>query len=227
MIINHNTATALVCAILFACSNTSAGTIASTWFEQGDAGDSLATANVIGEVFPLNHIAGTLPDNDPNGVDLYQLFIPDPSKFSASTDNFPSTDLLDTWLYLFDENGMGIAASASSVGGSFHASISEGSVLAPPGQYYLAVTRLDSAPQSATGPIFPDLVFASTNGEVVGPTGTGGNNPLASWTSLQFLDFENYQIDLTGAASAVPEPSAAMIWACGSLLFVSSRKRKR
>lgn len=228
MNIYRNLTGALLCtSLLFCLDRANAGTIATTWFEQGDAGDTLLTANITRGITPLQHIEGTLPDADPSGVDLYKLFIPDSSKFSASTNNFPATELLDTWLYLFDENGLGIAASASTAGGFFNASISEGSIVAPAGQYYLAVTRLESVPESVSGFIFPDLVLGSTDGEVLGPTGPGGNDPLASWSAAPLLDFENYRIDLTGAVSSVPEPTSAMIWACGSLLFVSSRRRKR
>jgi hypothetical protein len=209
--------------------NASAGVI---WYEEGDAGDSLATANVTMGAGELDTIVGTLPDDDPHGVDLYKLKIANPSLFSATTDNFPLTELLDTWLYLFDENGFGVAASASTAGGSPNATISLGSVSGPGGTYYLAVTRFESVPNSDSGAIFPDLALLPLDGEVVGPTGVGGSEPLSFWTSPPppLFDFENYQIDLTGAAPAVsdvtvvPEPSSLLVWAPLALAYVRRRR---
>ena len=201
------------------------------WTEVGDAGDSLATANDPLGVGAIDAIIGTLPDQPADtNVDLFKIFIPDVSLFAATTDNFPATELFDSWLYLFDSGGLGVAASGSTVGGSFNATISQGSVSGPPGVYYLAVTRFETFPTSSSGPIFPDLVLESTNGEVVGSTGPGGSDPLASWVALDIFDFENYRIDLTGAevasppSNVVPEPSSFILW--GVLLFVFLRPMK-
>lgn len=220
----------MVVALILTHGSAEGGVI---WNEVGDAGDALATANTTMGCSSLMAIIGTLPDNDPNGVDLFKLSIPDPSQFSATTDNFPDTELFDSWLYLFDENGRGIAASASSVGGSFNATIAMGTVTAPAGTFYLAVTRLEAVPESAAGAIFPDLVFESTNGEVLGPTGPGGADPLSSWSSLSFFDFENYRIDLTGAETAdnttavIPEPASGIIWIVATAIAGRRFRRRR
>ena len=203
------------------------------WNEVGDAGDSLATANITMGGSALMSITGTLSDQDPSGVDLFKLSIPDPSQFSASTDNFPNTDLLDTWLYLFDETGLGIAGSASTLGGSINASIAMGTVTAPPGMYYLAVTRFEAIPQSGSGAIFPDLFLVSIDGEVLGATGPGGASPLSSWSFTPLFDNENYRIDLTGANPAVntttiiPEPTAATIWMVAAGIAGIRLRRRR
>jgi hypothetical protein len=216
-------------AMIVAGGRASAGVI---WYEQGDAGDSLATANVTMGSGELESIVGTLPDDDPDGVDMYKLKIADLSLFSATTDNFPLTDLLETWLYLFDENGLGVAASASTAGGSLNATIGLGSVSGPGGTYYLAVTRLESIPNSDSGDIFPDL-FPLIDGEVVGPTGPGGSDPLSFWTSMPLLDFEDYQIDLTGALPAVsdvtvvPEPASLLVWAPLALVYAGRRRLRK
>ncbi len=77
------------------------------------------------------------------------------------------------------------------------------------------------------GAIFPDLFDNSPNGEVLGPTGLGGGNPLASWSSSTPLDdLENYQIDLVGAFSAVPEPSSALLWMSATLAATYYRHRR-
>ncbi|TWU48546.1 hypothetical protein Poly51_44460 [Rubripirellula tenax] len=218
---------AMACTLLMACSHANGGTLMSTWTEVGDAGDTLATANItFGS--SLTSIVGTLPDNDPSGVDIFALSITNPSMFSASTDNFPATDLLDSWLYLFDENGLGVAASATTIGGSPNATISQGSVTAPAGLFFLAVTRFESVPQSLLGSIFTDLFSASTNGEVIGPLGPGGNSPLTSWTNPQpLLDNANYRIDLTGAGPAVPEPTTAIIWIVFAASLIGYERRMR
>ena len=110
---------------------------AEIWSELGDAGDSLITANKTTGMGTLDAILGTLPYDD-NGtievisddgddpVDLFAIYIDDPSLFSATTAN--GTDLRDSWLYLFDKQGKGVVAAATSVGGDFHATIGTGSV---------------------------------------------------------------------------------------------------
>lgn len=207
--------------VLAAIGNLNAATI---WSEAGDAGDSLASANVTTGAGNLEAIVGTLPDTDPNNVDIFKLSISDLAQFSATTDNFPSTDILDTWLYLFDSGGNGVAASGSSVGGSTNATIPAGSISGPAGSYYLAVSRLLSVPLSPTGAIFPDLVANSPNGEVLGPTGPGGSSPLSGWSAPSLLDFDNYRIDLSGA-KPVPEPSTGIVWALAALLGAMLRRR--
>jgi hypothetical protein len=205
---------------------------ASIWMELGDAGDTLATANNTAGIGVLNSIVGTLPDQpDDTNVDLFLIYIPDLSLFSATTDN-GGTELLESWLYLFDASGMGVAASGSSTG-SFNATISLGSLSGPAGIYYLAVTRFDTVPQNASGAIFPDLFSESTSGEVLGPTGPGGGEPLANWAAPDFLDSQQYQIDLSGAqfasepATVIPEPASSSIWLAMFLtaLLVAGHRR--
>jgi hypothetical protein len=73
----------------------------------------------------------------------------------------------------------------------------------------------------------------SINGEVLGPTGPGGAEPLSSWSSISFPDFENYRIDLSGAEPAVitsaviPEPASGIIWVVATAIVGRRLRRRR
>src|SRR5262249_38282486 len=75
-----------------------------TWVERGDAGGLPATAQITeGDRFqPLTAITGIINGN--RDADMFQIFISDPSKFSATTVGTPGT-LTDSQLFLFDANG--------------------------------------------------------------------------------------------------------------------------
>jgi hypothetical protein len=90
-----------------ACITTSA---AATFTEVGDAGDTLATAQTVsGGANPLTSISGTLVLSD---ADIYRLYIPLGSAFSASTAGGTS---IDTQLFLLDANGFGVYAMTDRV----------------------------------------------------------------------------------------------------------------
>ena len=223
---------------LFLCTPpvASAGVI---WNEIDDAGDLLATAQrVEGDdtSLEIGSIIGTLVYVDKSkddSVDMFAIYIDDPSTFSATT-YVDGTDLLDAWLYLFNDEGYGLAASASTEDGFyFHATIGPESFEGSPGVYYIAVAKFDVRPKNNLGEIFPYLLTESLNGEVVGPDGDGGSEPLKSWIAAPVDDGPNYEIRFTGARQVqrnevVPEPGACIVWLTlfGFLGIVLTRRRK-
>ena len=75
---------------------------AADWFEQGDAGQTIASAQSTSGPGQLDTIIGTL--NNGEDVDVYQIYIPEPSLFSATTlggDSVSSQDF-DAGLALFE-----------------------------------------------------------------------------------------------------------------------------
>jgi Ca2+-binding RTX toxin-like protein len=165
----------------------------SNFTEIGDAGQSIFDAKVIPNGSQqLNSISGKL--SDANDVDLYQITIADGATFSATTVNTGTT--IDTQLFLFDSNGLGVF-------GNDQASFTSQSTLPTglalqAGTYFLAISSFNNDPVSDGGLIFPDFPFD----QVVGPTEVGGNLPLNGFT-FGGGSFSNgdYKISLTGVQS--------------------------
>ncbi|MFT3685081.1 MAG: hypothetical protein QM783_09180 [Phycisphaerales bacterium] len=177
-----------------------------TYTENGDAGETLDSAALVSGSGPLGRIRGSLTASD---TDLYKITLCDNgSGFSAST--YPGTTM-DTQLFLFDANGVGVAfdddvpvglpgdgALQSTIYGSFFA-----------GDYYLAVTLWDRDPQDASA---QDLWQDTPYNVVRGADGPGAANPLAAWTGT-FGGSGNYTIDLVGACFVSSAPPARPTWA--------------
>ncbi len=105
----------LFAAVVILVSLPQCAQAAMQWTEQGDAGAFLSTANETTGQGDLEAIIGMLVDDD--WIDMFAIQIDDMSLFQASTDNFLEPDgtrLFDTWLYLFDSTGKGVAASGST-----------------------------------------------------------------------------------------------------------------
>lgn len=83
------------------------------WTEQGDAGDLPETAQATGTDTntPLSSISGALAADD---VDMFAIYIADPSAFRAETNT--ATTTFDSQLWLFDVNGNGIVHDDDSAG---------------------------------------------------------------------------------------------------------------
>ena len=136
--------------------------------EVSDAGPLLDTAQVANDAgSPIpNTITGELAEN--NDVDLYRLLLPAGSSFSAST--VGGTDV-DTIIFLFDENGLGIIGNDDDVG--FQSTLPAQEVTAS-GEFYLGLSSFNNRPVSAGGDIFPFSDFI--------PTGPGSVLPLVGYT---------------------------------------------
>ncbi|HEY9848974.1 MAG TPA: hypothetical protein V6D28_05930 [Leptolyngbyaceae cyanobacterium] len=173
----------------------------------------------------LDSISGSLTaiptgSNNPD-IDLYQ-FIATGGNFSASTLGGTS---IDTLLFLFDANGIGIVGSDNASVSSFQSIIS-GNLI--PGQlYYIGVSSYGSNPQSSGGDIF-NLPFT---GQTTA-NGSGAGASLASWSPNGVPEYGSYTITLEGAqfignAEAVPFEFAPTFGLFILTLWVGWKLKKR
>ena len=206
-------------AVLMLLFTTGTASAAGAWAEVGQAGDLPATAQVTVGAGPLTQITGSLLV--PDDKDMYRIFIDAGGGFSAVVASTVPSD--DTKLYLFRSDGRGILGDDDSAGVGVLSALPLGHpALASlsAGPYYLAISDYDFLPVSSTGAIFP-------SGNLVGPTGPGGANPIIGWTNDVNESTYTYDIRLTGARfSNVPEPAAALLSIVGGM-FVSAAVRRR
>ena len=158
-----------------------------TWTESGDAPDLLPGQETSGSG-ALTQIDG---NHDANDADLYKITISDAGTFSATTVGGTS---LDTQLFLFDSNGMGISHNDDDPQGGGLQSRITGVFVPGPGVYYLAVSTWNMDPNSTGG-----LIFQSTPFNIEHPAdGPGAGSPLLNWTPGG-TTAGTYSIFLTGA----------------------------
>jgi hypothetical protein len=178
----------LTYASVVACAaGVAASAYGQTWNETGDAPDSLATAQIVVGSGSLASIAGTI--GAASDVDLYEFQICDFANFSATT---VGQTTLDTQLFLFDANGLGVTSNDDSqgVGQSTITALN----LASNGIYYIAISVYNRDPVSSGGLIFNPPQFPTEQG----PNGPGAASPLSGWNSTTFTT-GTYSIALTGA----------------------------
>jgi hypothetical protein len=159
------------------------------WTEQGDAGDLPETAQATGTdtSTPLSTISGVLDAND---VDMFAIYIADPSAFRAET-NTTTTDF-DSQLWLFDVNGNGIVHDDDSAG-SLRSRITNANNCIPgPGIYYIAISRWNRDPIDCDG----NAIWTSASNACA----ASGRSRVASWTGSTSAG--TYQIVLQGAFTA-------------------------
>jgi hypothetical protein len=230
-----------IAAVLAPAANAPAASL--TWAEVGDAGQTLATAQVtftLSATDTLAAITGNI--SAASDHDLFEIRITNCATFSATTvDQFgtPSTALEDTQLFLFNSAGIGVYANDDDANEAAVPSLDERSSLPAggsptmltPGLYYLLIDASQSYPVSTAGLIFPNFTLtggAIDSTSVVGPTGVGGASPLSGYTGTA-ATFGVYEILLTGAApaSVVPEPRSILLLATGILGTLAFSKLAR
>lgn len=224
---NLTFALGMVASVLIASSVS-----AVTYTEVGDAGQSLGTAQSTGPGnLALTQIFGSLLSA--TDVDIFAINITDFTAFSASTVN-ALTGNLDTSLFLFTSAGLPVYANDDAPGGgSVGSTLPAGNAFGPQstGLYYLAISLSGSDAVNFAN----QLLFMSLSSTSVRGPNPSANGALSSWDSSlangSGTTFPaGYQIDLTGASTAVvPEPSALALLLAGSLglLFVGCKRRRR
>src|SRR6266704_5955204 len=176
-------------------------TLAATWNETGDAGDSLFTAQSTVGIGPLTQINGTLPtDSD---LDLYLIRITDEANFLAYRNGALAQSDPDLWL--FNLSGNGVTFNNTTAGGQ--TGLTTANVTAN-GLYYLGISNGGAVAASSGGAIWN----TGNGGPFVGeraPDGPGAASPFTGWSSMGINNSTfNYTITLQGADfAAVPEPS--------------------
>lgn len=198
-----------------------AGTASATAFvESGDAGQSLAAAQVIYGSGAVTSIAGTFASG--NDADLYKIRIDTPGLFHVSAVGTPSDGLL----FLFDANGKGVVYRDDKTHqGANYGDLTNQFVLAS-GYYYLGISLYDNLPLSSGGLIFPESTATGNSGLEFQATGPGGAFALANWNNAgPGIATGNYTITLQGV-QAVPEPSsiALMAIALGGIALFRRRR---
>lgn len=182
---------------------------ASAVTESGDAGDTLATAQVTGAA---TTIVGTVSAH--GDVDIYRITISTPTAFSAST----LGSGWDTMLGLFDSAGHLVEYNDDSNAAAYNnASLlpaTAGNPYAPQtaGTYYVSVSAYDVEPRASVGSSYVDMVGSAswwdsgTSTYVYGPTDT--SYVLAEWHDYSGTPSGAYTLTLTGVG-ALPGPSVA------------------
>lgn len=182
--------------------------LAGDWIEIPTAPE-LLPGQITSGTGSLDRIIGTLSGGL---ADLYCIRIVDEANFRATTVGGTS---VDTQLFLFDANGMGVTHNDDS-GSSLQSTITSQFVNSN-GIYFLAVSGYNRDPQSAGGLIWNNSPF----GVERAPDGPGAAGALASWTGTGGNG--DYTIFLTGASYHVPEPSALALLALGGLAIFRRR----
>lgn len=155
---------------------------AQTWTEAGDAGQLPGAAQIVAGSTALTTINGTLGGD----VDMFLIQIDSPAAFTAAC-----APGLDTVLWLFDENGLGVVANDDGPTGNA-ASLPTGWVRAP-GRHYLAVGCFGTGPRTPAGQIWGGSLLG--NGV---PDEAGRFECLSHWVGIGNVG--SYSIALTGAS---------------------------
>ncbi|PNW65655.1 UNVERIFIED_CONTAM: hypothetical protein BEN50_03350 [Euhalothece sp. KZN 001] len=153
--------------------------------ETEDAGQLLETSQTVNDrnTSVPDQITGELTGF--SDADLYEIFLPEGTEFSATT--VGQTEV-DTSLYLFDQSGFGIIANDNAETSEFTLqSTLPTQTINAEGIFYLGISSFANDPLSEEGAIFDFF------GE---PNGVGANSPLTAWSDSGF-DSGNYTIQLS------------------------------
>ncbi len=178
-------------------ANLTIGSINTSFLVVPDAGELIETALFVSDSSGKN--LETIKGNVSRGadIDLFKIYLTGGGTFSASTVN-PDT-VIDTQLFLFDADGLGVYANDDQGGCfCFQSTLPAGNILTPiqSGVYYLGISTFLVNPFSSDGEIFPSS-FVSGFEAIKAATGDGGSLPLSEWVGF-FFQQGSYTINLTG-----------------------------
>lgn len=155
---------------------------AQSWYENGDAGDLIATAQTTIGAGSLTSVTGSLQfDSD---VDLYCINVPSAPPVGVTLLALYCTINQGPCLWLFDAAGNGVLANETCLGGYKVINIPVGSI--PAGTYYVAVTYAGREPYSYGG----DMWLSGVPG-LRAPDGPGAGGPLVGWTGTPLVGPQN------------------------------------
>jgi hypothetical protein len=188
------------CALALVAASPAAATPV---FESGDAGDSLATAQVLnGTVTSISGSLGTLRYGS-DDIDMYKFFIGDTANFAVTVDADLSRNN-DAQMFLFDSLGHLVLSSDDTSYYNLLPKFAAGSLAGKAaGDYYLAFDLYNTDPKF-------------TNGVLSG----WDHDPRPMQTG-------DYTLTLKGTAGAVPEPAtwAMMLVGFGAVGFAMRRRK--
>jgi hypothetical protein len=198
----------------------------------GDAGQLIGTAQEPLGNGPLRNIYGTVTNGA--DVDLYRIYISNPTTFSASVTSVSGS--FDSGLALFNSGGYGIYGNDDARLGDSNAGLPAGDPRGPQaaGWYYIGVFDINSTTPTSGNGFGPENFIAPNTAapftSIITASGPGGASPLTGWApppdATGGAVNEEYRLRLSGV-SVVPEPETyAMLLAGLGLVGAMARRRK-
>lgn len=170
---------------------------AAGWYESQDAGELPWTAQQAEGNGGFVRIGGRIIGAE---ADLYLIEICDASAFSATTENGATWD---TQLFLFREDGVGIAFNDDSpVAGGLQSRLSSQFVVGN-GRYLLGISEFNRKPRTVNG---QDLWLQTPSQVERAPDGPGAGGVVAEWWAPSNGAGGVYEIRLAGAC-LIPGPT--------------------
>lgn len=205
--------------------------------ESFDAGQTPGSAQrtTTGTAAPgqaLTDIFGSIASR--TDADLFLITIINPTTFSATTVNPITNAQLDTQLFLFALDGRPIYTNDDTPNGtSLQSTLPAGNSLRPTtaGTYLLGISISGYDPANSNNQtLFAPVDENNASTDVRGPAAGLQPARLADFlgSGLAGVAAGQYDIQLTGAVTAVPEPSTWVLGVIGAagLALVSSRRRR-
>jgi hypothetical protein len=196
--LTRTAATAAIAVILLALAPS-----AFAASESGDAGSLPSTAQDLG-AGAVTQILGSFTGGA--DVDVYRVCLTDGASFSAST---VAPMSLDTQLFLFDADGLGVYANDDAAIGVRGSRLPAHHRFSPTsgGEYFIGLSSFNNDPRSTAGEIFPDVFSAGLYPDgVVSAAGGGSDEPVSSWIGLTRGPAGLYSINLTGTTGCDTTP---------------------